>query len=230
MNDWENPQLTNRNRLPARAYAFAYPGEAAATSGERGNSPWFKLLSGVWKFHYDASPLEAPQDFHQDGFDDGSWDDLPVPSNWQMFFDQKDYNRPHYTNVQYPFPVDPPRVPTKNPTGSYRRNFCVPPDWLEQGKRILLRFEGVDSAFHVWVNGQEVGFSKGSRSPAEFDVTPHVRPDDNTVAVRVVQWSDGSYLEDQDMWWLSGIFRDVYLLAQPQLHVWDTSEIGRAHV
>ncbi len=215
MNDWENPGLLHRNRLPARAYAFPYPDEATALTGERGLSPWFQLLNGTWKFNYTETPIEAPKTFFDEGFDVSDWDDIPVPCSWQMC----GYSKPHYTNVQYPFPVDPPRVPTENPTGSYRRDFFIPKDWT--GRRTLLRFEGIDSAFHVWVNGKEVGYSKGSRIPAEFDVTPYVRTGGNSVSLRVYQWSDGSYCEDQDMWWLSGIFRDVYLLAVPQTHIWD---------
>ncbi|MCX6345988.1 MAG: DUF4981 domain-containing protein [Armatimonadetes bacterium] len=226
MNDWENPGVVHKNRLPSRAYAFPYPDEASARVGEREASPWllrypdaeawFCLLNGRWKFYYAETPAHAPADFADDAYDVSGWDDIAVPCSWQM----AGYGRPHYTNVQYPFPVDPPRVPTENPTGSYRRDFHMPESW--DGRRILLRFEGVDSAFYVWVNGEQVGFSKGSRIPAEFDVTNYVRPGANSVSVRVYQWSDGSYLEDQDMWWLSGIFRDVYLIAAPSAHVWDT--------
>ena len=212
MNDWENPAVTNINRLPGRAYAFPYPDEASAKAG---TSPWVQPLNGRWKFHYAETPAEAPQDFHEEGFDTSAWDDIPVPSNWQMC----GYGHPHYTNVQYPFPVDPPRVPTENPTGSYHRDFYVPDGW--SGRQVFLRFEGVDSAFYVWVNGRMAGFSKGSRIPAEFDVTSLVRPGMNSIAVRVYQWSDGSYCEDQDMWWLSGIFREVYLIAAPKTHLWD---------
>jgi len=213
--DWQNPALTNRNRLPARSYFFHYPEAAAALTFERGESPWFKLLNGNWRFHYDPTPAEAPTDFFRPAFDVSQWDEIAVPGNWQM----QGYGHPHYTNVQFPFPVDPPHVPTENPTGSYRREFHVGDGWA--GKRLILRFEGVDSAFHVWVNGKVVGFSKGSRTPAEFDVTDIAKPGMNTLAVRVYQWSDGTYCEDQDMWWLSGIFRDVYLLALPTLHVAD---------
>jgi beta-galactosidase/evolved beta-galactosidase subunit alpha len=221
MNDWENPSLTHRNRLPARSYSFPFPDEESALLGERGASPWFKLLSGVWKFHYAPSPAEAPQGFFEDSFNAGGWDDLAVPSCWQMH----GYGRPHYTNVNFPFPVDPPRVPSENPTGCYLRTFVVPEDWA--GRRILLRFEGVDSAFHLWVNGREVGFSKGSRTPAEFDISEFVRPGpgENRLAAKVYQWSDGTYCEDQDMWWLSGIFRDVYLLAAPPVHVYDVAAL-----
>lgn len=215
MNDWENQSLTHRNRLDSRSYSFPYPDETSALTGERGASPWFRLLNGQWKFHYAETPAQSPADFAAEGLDVSGWDDIPVPCSWQM----AGYGRPHYTNVVYPFPVDPPRVPTENPTGSYRRDFYIPADWA--GRRITLRFEGVDSAFHVWVNGREVGFSKGSRIPAEFDITDFVRPGANSMAVRVYQWSDGSYLEDQDMWWLSGIFRDVYLIAAPAVHLWD---------
>ncbi|MDH7568428.1 MAG: glycoside hydrolase family 2 TIM barrel-domain containing protein, partial [Armatimonadota bacterium] len=215
MHDWENPRVFARRRLPARASFFPYPDQESALTYQRAASPWFSLLNGRWKFHYADTPAEAPEDFYAEEFDDSDWDDLPVPGMWEMM----GYGRPHYTNVQYPFPVDPPRVPTENPTGSYRREFYIPGDWA--GRRVVLRFEGVDSAYQVWVNGQEAGYSQGSRLPAEFDITPFVRPGHNTLAVRVWKWSDGSYLEDQDMWWLSGIFRDVYLLSLPQTGVAD---------
>ncbi len=214
-NEWENQAVTHRNRLPPRAYFSHYPDAAAAGDGERTSTSWLRLLDGVWKFHYDPSPVEAPADFQKPSYDVSAWNDLTVPSSWQMH----GYGRPHYTNVIYPFPIDPPHIPTENPTGCYRREFDVPASW--DGMRIVLRFDGVDSAFHVWVNGKEVGFSKGSRLPAEFDVTRLVKTGANTVAVKVYQWSDGSYIEDQDMWWLSGIFRSVSLLAMPTLRVED---------
>jgi beta-galactosidase/evolved beta-galactosidase subunit alpha len=213
--DHENPALPHRNRELARAAFIPYPDEESALTGERGASPWFRLLNGTWKFHYDPTPDRAPTEFFKESFDVNSWDSVQVPLSWQM----AGYGHPHYTNVQYPFPVDPPRVPTENPTGSYRRTFNIPEGW--EGCRIFLLFQGVDSAFHVWVNGKEVGFSKGSRLPAEFDVTRLVHIGTNTIAVRVYQWSDGTYLEDQDMWWLSGIFRDVYLVAMPEVHIRD---------
>jgi beta-galactosidase len=167
-------------------------------------------LNGQWRFDLAATVEEAPAGFAEPGFADGGWAHLPVPAHWQLH----GYGRPAYTNVRYPFPIDPPHVPTENPTGSYRRTIGVPADWA--GDRIVLRFEGVDSCFAVWVNGHEVGTGQGSRLPAEFDVTDVVRPGaDNLVAVRVHQWSAGSYLEDQDMWWMSGIFRDVALLSRP---------------
>jgi beta-galactosidase/evolved beta-galactosidase subunit alpha len=207
--------MLEQNRLPGRSYFIPYAQEQAALSFERGQSPFFKLLNGTWKFCYSPSPAEAPQGFYEEAYDVEQWDDLAVPSSWQMH----GYGRPHYTNVNYPFPVDPPHVPTANPTGSYRRTFFVPGEWLN--RYVTLRFEGVDSAFYVWINGQQVGYSQGSRLPSEFDVTPYLRPGNNQIAVQVYQWSDASYIEDQDQWWLSGIFRDVYLLAQPALNIAD---------
>lgn len=211
--DYENHHVLHRNRLPARTHFATYPDEETALSGR--TSPWELSLNGVWRFQYALTPIEAPGHFAGEGFDDTGWDHLSVPSNWQMH----GYGRPHYTNVQYPFPIDPPRVPSDNPTGSYRRQFHLPPGW--EGRQLILRFDGVDSAFEVYLNGHFVGFSKGSRVSAEFDVTAHARAGENLLAVRVYQWSDGSYLEDQDMWWLSGIFRDVTLLATPQSSLWD---------
>ena len=167
-------------------------------------------LNGQWRFELSPTVEEAPAGFADPGFDDAGWAQLTVPAHWQLH----GYGKPAYTNTRYPFPIDPPHVPTENPTGSYRRAVAVPADWA--GERIVLRFEGVDSCFAVWVNGHEVGTAQGSRLPSEFDVTEVVRPGaDNLVAVRVHQWSAGSYLEDQDMWWMSGIFREVSLLARP---------------
>jgi beta-galactosidase len=178
---------------------------------------WFRSsapgldLSGDWKFRW-SPRADGPADFAQPSAADGDWATLPVPSHWQLH----GHGAPAYTNVRYPFPVDPPRVPTDNPTGDYRVTFSVPPGW--PAGRVILRFDGVDSCARVWLNGTELGVISGSRLPAEFDVTSVVRPagEENLLAVRVHQWSSGSYLEDQDMWWLSGIFRRVMLLARPE--------------
>jgi len=165
-------------------------------------------LGGAWRFR--LSPrADGPVDFAEPGYDDSGWDRIPVPSHWQLH----GYGAPAYTNVSFPFPVDPPHVPTQNPTGDYRTWFEVPGGWA--AGQILLRFDGVDSCFRAWLNGVEVGTGAGSRLPVELDVTKAVRPGRNVLAVRVHQWSSGSYLEDQDMWWLSGIFRPVTLLARP---------------
>ncbi|GMA58692.1 hypothetical protein GCM10025858_31950 [Alicyclobacillus sacchari] len=215
LRDWENFSVLQRNRLAPRSYFIPYGDEQSALSFNRGQSNRVIFLNGLWRFALYERPEDCPSDVSAEDFDDSAWSQLRVPSNWQM----QGYDRPHYTNVVYPFPIDPPYVPNENPTGCYRRTFVIPETW--DGQLIRLRFEGVDSAFHIWVNGHEVGYSQGSRLPSEFDITPFIRVGRNTIAVRVYQWSDGSYVEDQDMWWLSGIFRDVYILARPSLHILD---------
>lgn len=215
--DWENLHVLQRNRLPGRAFFIPYQDEATALTYEPGHSSAIQPLNGTWKFYFAPAPALAPDQFFAETFDTSAWDDITVPGCWQM----QGYGRPQYTNVIYPFPIDPPHVPTENPTGCYRREFSLPAHWHDQ--QIRLRFEGVDSAFHVWVNGQAAGYSQGSRNASEFDITQLVHPGRNSLSVRVYQWSDGSYLEDQDMWWLSGIFRAVSLIAMPPVHIEDYS-------
>ncbi len=178
--------------LPPRAYF-------------QSNAPTLSL-NGSWRFHLSSGLHDAPDGIELDSFDDSSWSSLPVPSNWQLH----GHGKPAYTNVSYPFPIDPPYVPSDNPTGDYRVTFSVPWDGPTS-----LRFDGIDSCGRVWLNGTELGVTRGSRLPVEFDVSALLRPGENLLAVRVHQWSSGSYLEDQDMWWLSGIFRDVTLLSRP---------------
>jgi beta-galactosidase len=165
-------------------------------------------LNGTWRFHLAESVAEAPEGFEQEDFDDSGWSLIPVPSSWPMH----GFGKPAYTNQPYPFPVDPPYVPDENPTGDHRLVFELPPSWDSPA---VLRFDGVDSCARVWLNGVELGVTRGSRLPAEFDVSGRLKPGRNVLAVRVHQWSSGSYLEDQDMWWLPGIFRDVSLIARP---------------
>ncbi|MCK5625790.1 beta-galactosidase subunit alpha, partial [Candidatus Bathyarchaeota archaeon] len=177
---------------------------------------WFLLLNGYWKFTLIPNPEQTPKAFYQETFNVDEWDTIPVPINWQML----GYDKPIYTNIKYPFPTDPPRVPLEDkPVGLYRKRFKIPDIWKE--RKIFLVFDGVDSAFNVWLNGEEVGYSQGSRLPAEFNLTPYVSSGENLLAVQVYRWSDGSYLEDQDMWWLSGIHRDVYLFSTPNMHIRD---------
>jgi beta-galactosidase/evolved beta-galactosidase subunit alpha len=217
--DWTDPTVTGRNRLPPHADVLPYPDAQRAREGARSASPWIRSLTGEWAFHLAGTPADAPSDFPDPGFEpagrDREWEPIPVPSNWQT----EGHGAPQYTNVVYPFPLDPPAVPTENPTGCYRHTFEVPDSW--DGRQVRLHFEGVDSAFHLWVNGERVGYSEGARLPSEFDVTGYVDPGENTVALRVYRWTNGSYLEDQDMWWLSGVFRDVYAYAPPETHVAD---------
>ncbi len=193
--------LPRRGTRPARSWARSYAPELS--------------LNGSWAFRY-STRADGPEDFAAAGFDDSGWDAIPVPGHWQLH----GHGAPAYTNRKYPFPVDPPRVPHENPTGDYRRRFSVPADW--DVERVLLRFEGIDSVGRVWFNGVELGVTSGSRLLAEFDVTDIVdRAGENVLSVRVHQWSSATYLEDQDMWWLSGIFRDVTLLGRPRAAIDD---------
>lgn len=215
MNDWENPKLVHKNREKPHAQLVPFESKDSALTGDRTASPFLRLLNGQWRFNLLDRPEHTPEGFESPGYDDSAWDEIRVPGNWQV----QGHGNPHYTNADYPFPADPPYVPDENPTGCYRRTFTVPSGW--KGRQHFLLFEGVDSCFDVWVNGKHVGLSKGSRVQAEFDVTDVITEGENSVAVRVIQWSDGSYLEDQDMWWLSGIFRDVTLWSAPAVHVRD---------
>ena len=214
--DWENPAVFGRNTLPAHATLTPWPDEGGALGFAPERSPWRRLLNGAWRFHFLPGRSGAPSGFFDTGFDDSAWDEITVPSNWQL----EGSGTPMYVNVQHPFPPDPPRVPhDRNETGLYRTRFTVPADW--DGMRVVLHFAGVQSAFYVWVNGERVGYSEGSMTPAEFDITDRVHEGENQLAAEVIRWSDGSYLEDQDFWRLSGIYRDVVLLARPAVHVRD---------
>src|SRR5215211_2669457 len=190
---------------------------SAPRSWLRSDAPQLNL-DGDWRFHWTPSWHGLGDEPAQPEFDDADWDVLPVPSHWVLYGggvasqDRDGYGRPIYTNVRYPFPVDPPYVPDDNPTGDYRRSFQLP-EW--DVERVLLRFDGVESIYRVWLNGVEIGVGKGSRLVQEFDVTGVVRAGPNVIMVRVSQWSSGSYLEDQDQWWLPGIFRSVTLLGRP---------------
>jgi beta-galactosidase len=214
--EWENLAVFAINTEPAHATYLPFPDEKSAKNADLKPSPWVQSLNGVWKFHLADNPSARPLDFYQEIFNRSTWQDIPVPSDWQ--FHTKDFLL--YTNVVYPFPVNPPYMPHDyNPVGSYWRTFNVPKDF--DGKQVLLHFGGVNSAFYVWINGQKVGYSEDSKTPAEFDVTKYLREGENNIAVEVYRWSSGSYLEDQDFWRLSGIERDVFLYALPQVALRD---------
>src|SRR4051812_48363903 len=201
------------------------PGEGVrpARAFLRSDAPSLSL-NGEWAFRL-SERADLPPDFVERDYDDSGWDRLPVPSHWQLH----GYGAPAYTNVRYPFPVDPPRVPDANPTGEYRRTVRRPADWA--GGRVLLRFDGVDSWFEAWVNGVSAGRSSGSRLTVEFDVTDLLTGGDDVLVVRVHQWSFASYVEDQDQWWLSGIFRSVALLHRPSGGIDDVRvEAGYDHL
>lgn len=212
--DWENLLVLSRNREPAAATSISYADAETALAGERGASPFFRLLNGQWQFSYWPSPRAVPSGIERNDYL-GSWDQIAVPGNWQ----RQGYGRPQYTNIAYPYPVDPPFVPDDNPVGVYQKTWTLPEAW--SGRQVFLHFEGVDSAFTVWLNGQNIGYSQGSHLPSEFDLTAALRLGENSLTVQVCQWSDGSYLEDQDQWRLSGIFRDVSLIARPPVSVRD---------
>lgn len=214
--DWENIHVVGRNRQSAHVPLGAYPDAETAKGCDRTASPYRQSLNGAWKFRLADAPRNVPEGFFAADYDASGWDDLPVPSNWQLF----DYwDRPIYTNTVYPFPPDPPHVPVINPTGCYRRSFVIDESW--QGRDVFLVFESVDSAFYLWVNGVEVGYSQDSRLPAEFNITPYLQPGENTLAVQVMRYCDGSYLEDQDFWMMSGIQREVFLYSKPPVHLRD---------
>ena len=225
--DWEDPTIFQRGQVEPHATLMPFATVEAALEGDRKASPWCRLLSGRWRFHWAPVPGDAPATFFEPGFDAADWDEIEVPSSWQM----QGFGYPVFRNIAHPFPPTPPRVPTRfNPVGSYLREFDLPSSWA--GRQVFLHFEGVKSAAYVWVNGKEVGYNQGGMEPAEFDVTGHLRPGANTIAVRVHRFSDGTYLEDQDMWRLSGIFRDVYLMATPRVHLRDffvTTDLDRDH-
>jgi len=216
-NDWEDPEMIGRNKEAPHATLMPFADAATAESGDRTASPWFKSLNGDWKFNWSPNPAERPVDFYRPDFDVTGWDDIPVPANWQL----QGYGYPIYTNIPYAWGnPDPPHVPHDfNPLGSYRRTFEVPDTW--DGRQVILHFAGVDSAFYLWVNGEMVGYSQGSRTPAEFNITSYLQAGKNVVAAEVYRYSDGSYLECQDFWRLSGIFRDVFLFSVGDLDIRD---------
>ncbi|GAB4233018.1 MAG: glycoside hydrolase family 2 TIM barrel-domain containing protein [Acidobacteriota bacterium] len=213
---WEDPAVFEIGQVPPHAPIVPYADEGSALRRRPADSPAFLDLNGRWRFHWAARPEEAPADFYRPDYPDDRWDWIRVPSSWQM----EGFGFPKFRNIAHPFRAAPPHPPEEfNPVGSYRRTFTVPAQW--RGKRIYLHFDGVKAAAHVWVNGRYVGYQEGGMEPAEFDITGKVRTGENLLAVQVFRWSDGSYLEDQDMWRLSGIHRDVYLVARERVHVFD---------
>nr|WP_288834685.1 glycoside hydrolase family 2 TIM barrel-domain containing protein [uncultured Flavobacterium sp.] len=213
-NPWENPMVTSINREPARATAYSYATVADALEGNRAKSR-IKILNGDWDFKFAKNLQEAPQDFYKNEVK--GWDKIEVPSNWEM----KGYGQAIYKSAVYSFrPVNPPFVPQDdNPVGSYQRSFTVPENW--NGMTVSLHFGGVSSAFQVWVNGDFVGYGEDSCNSSEFNITPYLKKGENILSVRVLRYSDGSYLEDQDHWRLSGIQREVYIMAEPKLRIAD---------
>lgn len=213
MNNWENFTLLGEHRLAPRAYFFSYADRASAATMQRELSRRFLSLSGRWQFHYFDHPLAVPEAFYHSPMTE--WGQITVPNLWQM----EGHGRLQYTDEGFPFPIDVPFVPTNNPTGAYQRSFTLSPAW--DGEQVIIKFDGVETYFEVYVNGHYAGFSKGSRLTAEFDISAFARVGENLLSVRVMQWADSTYIEDQDMWWMAGIFRDVYLVGKPRAHLQD---------
>ncbi|GAA0133271.1 glycoside hydrolase family 2 TIM barrel-domain containing protein [Paenibacillus sp. YSY-4.3] len=220
--EWNNnPEIFQINRMEAHASMMPYSTIEEALAGNKTSSSYYKPLNGTWRFAFAETPDQRCKDFYKLDYDYSGWAELPVPSHWQLH----GYDYPQYTNVRYPWEesepeLQPPFAPTRyNPVGSYIRTFTVPEAW--QGQPVFLSFQGVESAFYVWVNGELVGYSEDTFTPAEFDITAYLAAGENKLAVEVYRWCDASWLEDQDFWRLSGIFRDVYLYSAPAVHVSD---------
>lgn len=214
-NDWENQSLFEVNKEAPHASFMLYTEKSAVVKDDFTRSPFYQSLNGNWKFNYTAKVADRIKDFYKPELNTSQWKEIPVPSNWEL----QGYGVPIYTNITYPFPKNPPFVGDDNPVGTYRREFTIPASW--KGKEIILHFGSITGCAFVYVNGQKVGMSKVSKTAAEFNITSFLRPGKNLLAVQVIRWHDGSYLEDQDFWRISGIERDVFLMALPKLTIWD---------
>jgi beta-galactosidase len=212
---WENPQITAINKLETKSTFYHFANRQNAKTVDRQKSTFFQSLNGIWKFKLFTSPTAVTQNFFKPSFKDATWANTPVPSCWQM----EGYDKNHYTNSQMPFVNLPPKVPEKNPTGVYRRTFEIPKGWAN--RRVVLHFGSAESVLMVFVNGVEVGLSKDSRLPAEFDITKFLKKGKNLLVAKVIQWSDATFLEDQDQWWMAGLPREVYLYSTPREYIQD---------
>ncbi len=214
--EWEAPSVVELGKEPPHTFAMSYANAEDVFENDFSKSPYYKSLNGTWKFYYVNTPEERPQDFFKTNFNDWMWKELTVPSNWEF----NGFGIPIYTNVLYPFPPNPPFIDhAYNPVGSYRREFTVPDNWT--GRDVFLHFGSISGCAYVWVNGKAVGLSKVAKSPAEFNITPYLKKGSNSLAVQVFRWHDGSYLEDQDMWRISGLERDVFLTSKSKTHIAD---------
>jgi beta-galactosidase len=215
-NDWENPEMIGENKEPGHSTLMPYQDVNTALIGTRDASPFHKSLNGRWKFHWVSKPDDRPMDFYKVDFNVKAWAEIAVPGCWQL----QGYDVPIYINSGYPFPKNPPYIdPNFNPVGSYRTTFTIPDNW--KYREVFIHFDGVMSAFYLWINGERIGYSEDSMTPAEFNITKYLKKGENVLAAQVFRWCDGSYLEDQDAWRFSGIYRDVYLFSTPRLHIRD---------
>lgn len=219
--EWENPEIFGINKEPPRATAIPYDSEQSAIANDREQSPYFLSLNGLWQFNWSPTPDERPKNFYEENFDASAWSTLAVPANWET----NGYGVPIYTNINYPFPKNQPYIDhSDNPVGSYIKNFEIPEAW--SCRRIFLHFEAGTSAMYLWINGKEVGYSQVTKSPAEFEITQYVKSGSNKLAVEVYRWSDGSYLEDQDFWRLSGLDRGVFVYSTAPARIRDFFVVG----
>lgn len=221
ISDLENPQVQGRNRIAPHCSFIPQTSIQSALKDDPLTSPFYLSLNGIWKFKWVRNPDTRPKDFYRNDFDDNDWDEVQVPGNWEM----QGFGQLIYLDEEYPFPPYPPNIPEQwNPVGSYRREFILPENWVK--RKVFICFSSVRSAFYLWVNGEKIGFSKGSKNPAEFDITSFLKQGKNVLAVQVFRWCDGSYLEGQDTWRLSGLERDVYLVSYPQTYIRDYNIIA----
>ncbi|MFI3277688.1 MAG: glycoside hydrolase family 2 TIM barrel-domain containing protein, partial [Rikenellaceae bacterium] len=212
--EWQNQHINGVDRMPARATSYAYTTQEQALEGDRTKSKMV-ILNGDWSFSYVDDYKDASKDFFESDYNSSSWKKIQVPSCWEM----QGYGYPIYTNSTYPFPTNQPYIDRKNQVGQYITEFTVPESW--DGDRVILHFGGVYSGFYVWVNGEKVGYSEDSCLPSEFDVTQYLKKGANKLAVEVLKWTDGSYLEDADHWRMAGIHREVYVMGLPQVSLYD---------
>jgi beta-galactosidase len=227
----KNPKMIGENKLPARASYFSFESLELARQGDVSSSKRFQSLNGEWDFKWSKNPSLRPLNFFKEDFNTDGWDKIKVPSNWEL----EGFGIPIYTNIPYPFSFtetpNPPNIPDdNNPVGSYKRYFEIPSNWGDD--EVIVHFGAVRSAFFLWVNGKKVGYSQGSKLPSEFNITEYVNEGKNSIAIEAYRWSDGSYLEDQDFWRLSGIDRDVYLYTIPKFHISDfsvTSDLDKSY-
>ncbi|GHV56228.1 beta-galactosidase [Bacteroidia bacterium] len=214
--EWENPEIFGINKEPARATSLPYSNEEQAITDIYSASPYYRSLDGTWKFNWHKKPAGKPEGFYRESYDVSQWDNIQVPGNWEI----QGYGVPIYTNITYPHPANPPFIDhNDNPVGCYVRDFTIPENWND--RRVYLHFESGLTAMYIWINGQYVGYSQVTKSPSEFDITSYIRQGANKIAIEGYRWSDGSYLEDQDFWRLSGFDRSIYLYSTDQIRIRD---------
>jgi len=214
--NWENPEVFRINREDPHTSFMRYDSEEKAMVNDYREALFYQSLNGPWKFNWVKKPADRPIDFFKTNYDVSNWDDIVIPSNWEL----QGYGIPIYTNIVYPFPKNPPYIPHDyNPVGSYKRSFDLDAEWLKN--EIFVQLGAVRSAYYLWVNGEKVGYSEGSKTAAEFNISNYVKEGMNSIAVEVYRWSDASYIEDQDFWRLSGIERDVFIYATPKITILD---------